>query len=156
MVNDTLMTRYLHSVRGLGRADSVSACSAVMSWWVLMEVPTSGDFISNYKTGRSALANNKNIYTSRILAASTINQSVISRRADRRPLPLAARGLFRSSNASIPQNKIPYMCHMYDGLESQQTAMATKTGRLSSNKTRGKAAVWERGATDTRTECPEC
>lgn len=76
---------------------------------------THTDFIWNYKTGRSPLTNNKNIYTSRRLATSTINQTVISRRAE--------PGLL---DASIPQNKIPYMCHIYDGLGRRQAPMATE------------------------------
>lgn len=87
-VNDTLMTRHLHSVRGLQRLARV----------------THTDFIWNYKTEHFALAYNKNIHTSRRLAPSPINQTVISRRAD--PLSI------HPSNASIPQNKIPYMCHI--------------------------------------------
>lgn len=89
-VNDTLMTLHFHSGRGLG----------------LLARVTHTDFIWNYKTGRFALANNKNIYTSRRLATSAINQTVISRRADPRSVPGRS-----PANASIPQNKISYMCH---------------------------------------------
>lgn len=90
MVNDTLMTRHLHSVRGLGRPGPVARPSvpppaAAMDRRFARVTHT--DFIWNYKTGRSALANNKNIYTSRRLAASTINQTVISRRAVATPPP---------------------------------------------------------------------